>query len=82
MQKHNTAKTVFDERAIAWLQRTGIEKASSIVPAPRTLRSNIARSSSRLKLKGAGSNFASTSTPVSTLRRLVAKEEVARLPLK
>ena len=47
MQKqHAAVKTVFDKNATAWLQRTGIEKAASIVSAPRTLRSNIVHSSS------------------------------------
>ena len=82
MQKH-AAKTVYDERATASLQRTGIEKAASIVSAPRTLRSNIARSSSQLKSKGMRSNSTSTSSKLSfRFAKVVAKEEVARLRLK
>ena len=81
MQKQHAAKTVFDESATAWLQRTGIEKAASIVSAPRTLRSNIARSSSQLKSKGMRSNSTSTSSSFSSAK-VVAKEEVARLRLK
>ena len=76
MQKQHAAKTVFDERATASLQRTGIEKA-----APRTLRSNIARSSSQLKSKGMRSNSTSTSSSFR-FAKVVAKEEVVRLRLK
>ena len=81
MQKQHAAKTVFDGSVTAWLQRTGIEKAASIVSAPRTLRSNIARSSSQLKSKGMRSNCTSTSSSFSSAK-VVAKEEVARLRLK
>ena len=80
MQKH-AAKTVYDERATASLQRTRIEKAASIVSAPRTLRSNIARSSSQLKSKGMRSNSTSTSSSFR-FAKVFAKEEVARLRLK
>ena len=50
--KQYAAKTVFDKRATAWVQRTGSKKAASIASALRTLRSNIVRSSSQLKSKG------------------------------
>ena len=82
IHKQYAAKTVFDERATAWHHRTGIEKAASIVSVPRTLRSNIARSSSRLKSKGTGSNFTSTSISGFNSTKAVAKEEIARLRLK
>ena len=81
MQKQHAAKTVFDDSATAWLQRTGIEKAASIVSVSRTFRSNIARSSSQLKSKGKRSNSTSTSSSFSSAK-VVAKEEVARLRLK
>ena len=82
MQKQHAAKTVFDKRATAWIQRTEIEKAASMVSAPRTFRSNIARTSSRLKSNGRGSNFTNTSTSSFSSVKAVAKEKVARLRLK
>ena len=73
MQKQHAAKTVFDERATALLQRTGIEKAASIVSAPHTLRSNIGRSSSQWKSKGMRSNSTSTFSSFSSAK-VVAKK--------
>ena len=80
IQKQHAVKTIVDECATAWLQRTGIEKTASMASFPHTLRSNIARLRSQLKSKDTRSNFTSTSSSFSSAKA-VAKEGVVCLRL-